>query len=465
MSDAVTEDAKPKALRNAAVGVTRAGKCDRGRDAVRWAGVLLLLVCLALPAPRAAAQERTPTPSAKELWKAYPLDPSPSPSAAPAAASSRAGSGAGRPPEGASARSDGGAPIVLLALVVLVVVAGVVALGGLVLRRRGHSRLAAGPTAGDRNGSREVDVQSPNGDARPGALVPPALDRAWVAALEWRHADAEARFCAVARRDDGEPGTVLADSGPLEWPPAGPASVQALTDAAETLERALLAGGWKSLPRGPEWYAKRFAWEPKVDQSQDSPQKPTRAGLFRLAAAGSAVVAGGAVIGGRDDGGFLAAPSADTDARILNYFLLLEYVQEALYREALRSAGLTAELEALARAVGAQESEHVAFLTERLAGRARARPQTDFGDALSTPERFRATAIDLEETAIGAYIGQSANLTRGSVRAVGTLLSVEARQAAWLLDLAGDSPAPRAADAARKPDEVLAHLRGQGFIA
>ena len=354
----------------------------------------------------------------------------------------------------------------LLALLAFVAAAGVVALGGLVLRRRGDSRPSAGPTAGDRNGSpREVDVQSRNGDARPGALVPPALDRAWVAALEWRHADAEARFCVVARHDEGEPGTVLADSGPLEWPPAGTASVQALTDAAETLERALLAGGWKSLPRGPEWYAKRFAWEPKVEQPQDSPPKPTRAGLFRLAAAGGAVVAGGAVIGGRDDGGLLAAPSADTDARILNFFLLLEYVQEAFYREALRSAGLTGELEELARAVGAQESEHVAFLTERLAGRARARPRTDFGDALGTPERFRATAIDLEETAIGAYIGQGANLTRGSVRAVGTLLSVEARQAAWLLDLAGDSPAPRAADAARKPDEVLAHLRGQGFIA
>ena len=460
----MTEDAKPKAPGNAAVCVTRSGKSDRGRDAVRWAVPLILLACLALPSQRAAAQERTPTPTAKELWEAYPLHPSPTPSAAPAAASPRPSSGARRLPE----RSEGGAPIVLLALLAFVATAGVVALGAFVLHRRAHSRPAAGPTAGDRNGSPSphgLADQSRNGDARPGAVVPPDLDRAWVAALEWRHADAEARFCVVARREEGEPGTVLADSGPLDWPPAGPASVQALTDAAETLEGALLAGGWRSLPRGREWYAKRFAWEPKVEQPRESSGEQTRAGLFRLAAAGGAVVAGGAVIGGRDGGGLLAAPSADTDAKILNYFLLLEYVQEAFYREALRRAGLTAELEALARAVGAQESEHVAFLTERLAGRARARPRTDFGDALSTPERFRATAIDLEETAIGAYIGQGANLTRGSVRAVGTLLSVEARQAAWLLNLAGDSPAPRAADPARKPDQVLAHLRGQGFIA
>ena len=435
---------------------------------MRWASALLLLACLALPSQRAAAQDRTPTPTAKELWKAYPLDPSPTRSAAPAAASPRAGSGARRLPERAPARSERAAPIVLVALLAFVATAGAVALGALVRRRRAQPRPVAGPTAGDRNGSPSphgAAAQSQNGDTRPGAVVPPDLDREWTAALEWRHADSEARFCVVARRDRSELGTALADSGPLEWPPAGPTSVQALTEAAETLEGALLASGWKSLPRGREWYAKRFAWEPQVEQPRDSPPERTRAGLFRLAAAGGAVVAGGAVMGGRDHGWLLAAPSADTDARILNFFLLLEYVQEAFYREALGRTGLTGELEELTRTIGPQESEHVAFLTERLAGRARARPRTDFGDALSTPERFRATAIDLEETAIGAYIGQGANLTRGTVRAVGTLLSVEARQAAWLLDLAGDSPAPHAADPARKPDEVIAHLRGQGFIA
>src|SRR5688572_32161233 len=40
-----------------------------------------------------------------------------------------------------------------------------------------------------------------------------------------------------------------------------------------------------------------------------------------------------------------------------------------------------------------------------------------------------------------------------------TLISVEARQVAWLRDLAGISPAPRAADPARKADAVLRELR------
>ena len=191
----------------------------------------------------------------------------------------------------------------------------------------------------------------------------------------------------------------------------------------------------------------------------------TRAGLFRRAAAGGAVVAGGAVIGAREDGGAsLAAPSADTDAEILNLFLLLEYLQEAFYREALQKARLTGDLKEFAGSVGRQESEHVAFLTKRLGGRARARPRPDFGDALSAPERFRAVAIELEELTIAAYIGQGANLTRSAVGAVGTLLSVEARQVAWLLDLAGESPAPRAADPPRKPDDVLRELRKRGFL-
>ena len=186
----------------------------------------------------------------------------------------------------------------------------------------------------------------------------------------------------------------------------------------------------------------------------------TRAGLIGL----GAVVAGGAAIGAGSGGRLLAAPSPEGDAKILNFFLLLEYLQEGFYREALQRARLTGALEEFARTVGPQESEHVAFLAKRLGGRARARPRPAFSDALSTPERFRAAAIELEEAAIAAYIGQAANLTPGVVGSIGTLLSVEARQAAWVRDLGGVSPAPRAADPARTPEQVLAQLRRQGVI-
>ena len=191
----------------------------------------------------------------------------------------------------------------------------------------------------------------------------------------------------------------------------------------------------------------------------------TRATLIRTAIAGGAVAAGGALMGGTRGGDAASQAAAqDADAEILNFFLLLEHLQEAFYREALSTTRPTGALGEFARTVVRQESEHVAFLTARLGSRARARPKPDFGDALNSPERFQAAAIDLEETTIAAYIGQGANLTRDAVGTVGTLLSVEARQAAWVLDLAGKSPAPNAADLAQKPGDTLAHLRRQGYI-
>jgi hypothetical protein len=190
-----------------------------------------------------------------------------------------------------------------------------------------------------------------------------------------------------------------------------------------------------------------------------------RAQLLRGVLGGGAILAGGAAIGAHGgDGTSLAAASDDADAKILNLFLTLEYVQERFYGQAVRQAGLRGELLAFAKAVGLQESAHVSSLSRRLGSRAAKRPASDFGAALSTPERFRDAAIELEEAAIAAYIGQGANLSRDTIATVATLVSVEARQAAWLRDIAGISPAPRAADAARPADEVLAQLRRQGFL-
>lgn len=187
----------------------------------------------------------------------------------------------------------------------------------------------------------------------------------------------------------------------------------------------------------------------------------TRAGLLRAAFVGGAA----AVIAFRRDGDPLAAPSKRTDADILNLFLLLEYVQESFYRAAIETGRLDGGLLAYATTVADQERRHVEFLQDRLDGRAQARPQSRFGDLLEDADRFRDAAIELEEAAIAAYIGQAANLTRPTLGAVATLVSVEARQAAWIRDLGRTSPAPRAADPARKPDAILADLRKRGFIA
>lgn len=190
----------------------------------------------------------------------------------------------------------------------------------------------------------------------------------------------------------------------------------------------------------------------------------TRAGFLRAALGGGAAAAGGIALGARG-GSTEASPSRSMDAEILNAFLALEYAQEDFYRAALAADAIDQPLREYATAAADQEREHVAFLRRHLGSRAHAHKPVDAGDAVRSPERFRAAAITLEEAAIGAYVGQGANLTTPMIAAIAPLVSVEARQAAWIRDLAGVSPAPRAADPPRRGAAVLADLRAKGLIA
>jgi rubrerythrin len=190
----------------------------------------------------------------------------------------------------------------------------------------------------------------------------------------------------------------------------------------------------------------------------------TRAGFLRAALGGGAVAAGGVALGARG-GSTEAAPSRSTDAEILNVFLLLEHAQEDFYRAALDADAIDRPLREYATAAADQERDHIAFLRRHLGSRAREHRQSDPGDAVRSPARFREAAIALEEAAIGAYVGQSSNLTSPMIAAIAPVVSVEARQAAWIRDLAGVSPAPRAADTPRRGAAVLADLRRKGLIA
>jgi hypothetical protein len=200
-------------------------------------------------------------------------------------------------------------------------------------------------------------------------------------------------------------------------------------------------------------------------QNIDRDDAWTRASFLRYAVGGSAVVAGGAAIGTAADSESVAAQSAKRDDEILNLFLKLEYAQEAFYRQAVQTGRLEGPLLEFARTVVKQETRHAALLKRRLGRRADGRPKSDAGDLVRSPETFRDAAIDLEEAAIGAYIGQGANLSPWGLRRIPTMVSVEARQAAWIRDIAGIDPAPRAADRARKAEDVLDELRAKGLLA
>jgi hypothetical protein len=183
------------------------------------------------------------------------------------------------------------------------------------------------------------------------------------------------------------------------------------------------------------------------------------------AALGGAAIGGGALLGGwAAPQASLGKPSRAQDVRILSFLLVLEQAQSAFYDAALRSTALSGELLRFAQVVAPQEHDHVALLRRRLGGSARPAPRFEFRDATSSPARFRRAAIDLEEATAAAYIGQGASLTRDLVAEAAGIVAVEARHAAWIRDLAGALPAPRPADPARSPGDVLTDLRTKGYL-
>jgi hypothetical protein len=70
----------------------------------------------------------------------------------------------------------------------------------------------------------------------------------------------------------------------------------------------------------------------------------------------------------------------------------------------------------------------------------------------------------LENTGGAAYNGQAANLTKKALAAAAEIVSVEGRHAAWVSDLAGQDPAPRAADPGVSASNVVSTLRRTGFL-
>jgi len=180
-----------------------------------------------------------------------------------------------------------------------------------------------------------------------------------------------------------------------------------------------------------------------------------------LAIAGATVA--GVVLGQHADPA-LSRPSEKQDAEILNFALLLEYVQAAFHAEGLRRARLTGELRTFAQTASAHEAEHVAALKAALGSAARKQPEIDFGDDTADEDRFSLAALKLEDLGVAAYAAQAPNLTTPALKAAARIVSVESRHAAWIRDLRGLNPAPTAAEPAIDAQRVVDTLKGSGYV-
>jgi rubrerythrin len=183
-------------------------------------------------------------------------------------------------------------------------------------------------------------------------------------------------------------------------------------------------------------------------------------GTSATAAAFGGMLASGGEIAG-------SAGSAKQDAEVLTFALGVERIESGFYAAAAKAGALRGELAEYVEVVGGHEREHVAFLEQALGSAAPpAQPFTVDVDAIiRDPDKFVRTAAELEDAVVAAYNGQVANLTADTLAKAATIVSVEARHAAWIRDIGGLPPAENTTDAPLTADGVRAALRRAGLLA
>ena len=196
----------------------------------------------------------------------------------------------------------------------------------------------------------------------------------------------------------------------------------------------------------------------------------TRGSFLRKAGIGAGAVAGGGALLGAVPTVALAGGISRSDIAILNFALTLEYLEAAFYAEAVSNGKLSGETAKFAQVVAGHEAAHVAFLKHALGRKAVKKPRFDFNGTTADQAKFEATAQTLEDTGVAAYLGQVGNIrAKAILKAAGSILPVEARHAAWIRDIRGHGsaplPAPTAFQGGKTKAQILAAVKGTGFIA
>jgi hypothetical protein len=199
----------------------------------------------------------------------------------------------------------------------------------------------------------------------------------------------------------------------------------------------------------------------------------TRAAFLKKAGIGLGAVAGSGAVLGALPGIASAAGVPASDVAILNFALTLEYLEAAFYAQAKGNnvGNGQQNLTAFINVVERHEAAHVKFLKGALGAKAVRQPKFDFKDTVTDQAKFAATAQVLEDTGVQAYLGQAANIKNKKIlAAAGSILPVEARHAAWIRDINGKFtggqplPAPAAFQGAKTKAQILAAVKGTGFI-
>ncbi len=186
--------------------------------------------------------------------------------------------------------------------------------------------------------------------------------------------------------------------------------------------------------------------------------------LRRAAFGGAAVVGAGSLMGLLPSIAEGATPASDV--AILNFALTLEYLEAAFYAEAKANAGIfVGDTRNFVSVVARHEAVHVAFLKKALGSAAVKKPTFNFKGTTQNQAKFQATAQVLEDTGVTAYLGQVTNIkTPAILKAAGTIVTVEARHAAWMRHIRKVAPAPLVFDTPKTKAQILTAVGKTGFI-
>jgi hypothetical protein len=181
--------------------------------------------------------------------------------------------------------------------------------------------------------------------------------------------------------------------------------------------------------------------------------------LRRAGLAGGAVIGGGALLGALAPTALAftnwdrppAKPFGKGDIGILNFALVLEYLEAGFYNQATVAQAQTGflgsneQLKTFLKAVTTDENKHVAELKSVLGGKAIKKPQFNYRGDTKTLNGFMKASYAFENEGVHAYSGQAFNIKSPQVLAAAlSIVTIEARHAS-VIGLVWGGSAARAA--------------------
>lgn len=150
-----------------------------------------------------------------------------------------------------------------------------------------------------------------------------------------------------------------------------------------------------------------------------------------------------------------SGPSKSQDVLILRFGLTFEHLQAQFYAEGLRIGGFGEKTKRWARVIGAHERAHVQIIRHVLGSKAIPSPFFDYHGVTEHEGAFTKTAVAMEDLTTALLIGIMPVVDSPSLTAaLFSLLTVEARHAAWVRHDRGLLPVGSAFDDPKTIPEV-----------